>query len=923
MYRLKLLGTPHLEGPSGPLQLGPRRVALLASLAAAGPGGLTRDKLVARLWPDSDDERAKRNLSQLLYAMRTELGADLVEGTGTLRIDPAQCGVDLLEFDLAIAERRDADAMERYAGPFLDGFHLADSPDFAQWSDGERDRRAAQVQSVATRLAEASATPAEAVSAWRRALALDPVAAPVALRLADALAKDGDRTAAIRVLEQYAARIRSEFESEPDRAILTRMDELRRTPVPSPDAVPTPSRISAETGADATRSSTPPQATVERTPAPPATAAPPSRTRWIVAAVLIATLGLIAWATRPAARLEDGEFVILAEFTNSTDDDLLTRTVGTAFGAALQQSAHVVPLPRGRISAALRRMEKPDTTERLDLDVAREVAQREGVRFILTGEIIAVGEQRQLITRIVASRTGRVVATRSAQVASDEDLLAAIDRLAATMRGDLGEASGTIAAAIPLPDVTTTSLAALHEYAASLDAQRRADDVLQEQHLVRAIALDSNFASAHAKLGEIYSLNNKVPESSFHFRRALAQLDRLSLDESLRIRISAAWSRGDRSETVALSKAYLNLRPRDAGAWSRLAFAYFSSGQQAEARHAYAVADSLVPLSAGSLLNIGTSWMSDGRRSGERADHDSARAYYERAFALQPALQYGTFYNHQYGTILIAIGLVDSARATFDRMTAREADDRARGLRSNALLDAYRGEWVSAFARLGEAADLGNGRRQWTTAIRNDALIADLALALGDRARAAAPLRRATTVSLREPLETRAIAFVALAQVKAGDRAAGTRLLARMREMSRVDNDAEQAVILAVQGAIALTAGQATDALEALRSAVSRDPLNVQLRPLLARAAEAAGNDEEALALWTELGRGQHWGAEGQFEWQFADFERARILERLGRTEQAEAALRALLARYPAADPQEPTLLRDARTRLARLQRRP
>lgn len=75
MFRLRLLGTPHLEGNAGIVQQGPRRIAILAALAASGPAGLTRDKLIALLWPEGEDERSRRNLSQLLYAMRTELGA--------------------------------------------------------------------------------------------------------------------------------------------------------------------------------------------------------------------------------------------------------------------------------------------------------------------------------------------------------------------------------------------------------------------------------------------------------------------------------------------------------------------------------------------------------------------------------------------------------------------------------------------------------------------------------------------------------------------------------------------------------------------------------------------------------------------------------------------------------------------------------
>ena len=40
-------------------------------------------------------------------------------------------------------------------------------------------------------------------------------------------------------------------------------------------------------------------------------------------------------------------------------------------------------------------MERPDTSERLDVELARDVAQREGVRLVLAGDIIEAGKERE------------------------------------------------------------------------------------------------------------------------------------------------------------------------------------------------------------------------------------------------------------------------------------------------------------------------------------------------------------------------------------------------------------------------------------------------------------------------------------------------------------------------------------------------
>src|SRR2546429_10028289 len=52
-----------------------KTLALLALLAGAGRRGLSRDKLTAYLWPESDTEHGRRLLKQACYAPRRDLGA--------------------------------------------------------------------------------------------------------------------------------------------------------------------------------------------------------------------------------------------------------------------------------------------------------------------------------------------------------------------------------------------------------------------------------------------------------------------------------------------------------------------------------------------------------------------------------------------------------------------------------------------------------------------------------------------------------------------------------------------------------------------------------------------------------------------------------------------------------------------------------
>ncbi len=965
MFKLRLLGTPHLEGPNGTTSTGPRRIALLASLAAAGPGGLTRDKLVARLWEESDGERARRNLSQLLYSMRGEFGADLVEGTGTLRIDPQVCWTDVGAFDAAVTERREPEALAIYGGAFLDGFHLSDAPEFTRWAESERQRREVEVRTLAVRVAESvpAADSAGRVAAWRRAAALDPVDERVAQRLIDALVAAGDRIGALRAAEQHAAIVRAEFEREPSSAIQRRVDELRRAS--GPTATPAPSQPAGAGGnrseaarpdtaggnaaaagaagtADGSADRGAPHAAApshgsDGVPGPAGSGGsegsgagravaghirdPGARRRWFAAGGLVvaAAVALIAWSSRAPARIADDEFVIVAEFVNHTSDTMLTRTIGVAVGAALQQSAHVVPLPRSRVAAALRRMDRPDTQARLDLTTAREIAQREGVRFVLEGEVLEAEGRFQLVSRIVAAPSGATVRARTFAVESRGGLFDAVDELAAAFRRDLGEARATVAKARPLPDVTTRSLDALHHYAAASDASWRGEHALANDLLERAVAIDSNFSMALALLGQNALSNNDVPKAREYFRRALADDARLSVEERLRVGVMRAYGEGDLGGAIELSERLLALRPRDVASWARLGFYYFASGRNREARAAYAKADSIEPLSVQNLLNVGTSWLSTARYEQQPAAFDSARAWYHRAFAIRPAAEYEFFYNQQYGSILIGLGLVDSARATFARMAQRSPGDRARAERSLGFLEAMAGRWTVSAAHFADAAELSTAQRQWTSALRNEALLADILLTSGRSAEARAPIARAAAIALREPIEPRAVAFVAQAAAKAGDLVTARRLLARMRASLRPLHDGEAAAALGVEAAIALASGEGVRALELTDQAVLRDSSNFQVLVTRARAAAAAARDSLADAIWSRIVSRIEFGLEGQFDAQLGDADRGAILERLGRREEALTVLRALVRAYPR-ETVEPPALAEARARLQRIE---
>src|SRR2546425_10088664 len=186
-FRLRTFGGLSLTGESGPVTGAAtqrRKLALLAVLATGRERGVSRDRLLALFWSESDAEHARHALTQSLSALRRELGSDnLFLGSADLSLNPAviECDVAALETALARAELERAVAL--YVGPFLDGVHLDHahaSPEFERWVETERSRLGGLIAEALECLAVAATERREhrrAVEWWRRLAALDPCSA--------------------------------------------------------------------------------------------------------------------------------------------------------------------------------------------------------------------------------------------------------------------------------------------------------------------------------------------------------------------------------------------------------------------------------------------------------------------------------------------------------------------------------------------------------------------------------------------------------------------------------------------------------------------------------------------------------------------------------------------------------------------------
>jgi DNA-binding SARP family transcriptional activator len=201
-------------------------------LALSGRFGCSRERLMAFLWPESDEDRARANLRGTLHGLRKALGQDAVMNRGdSLLLDPTLVASDVQDFAEAWGAGELAAATALYHGPLLDGFHLAGAPEFERWVEDERARLLTECLEALKRLAKRSENEGrwyEAAERWGRALALDRYNSRLVVRRIVALARGGDRANAIQEGEAHCALLKSDLELDPDALFLEELQRIRR-----------------------------------------------------------------------------------------------------------------------------------------------------------------------------------------------------------------------------------------------------------------------------------------------------------------------------------------------------------------------------------------------------------------------------------------------------------------------------------------------------------------------------------------------------------------------------------------------------------------------------------------------------------------------------------------------------------------------
>jgi eukaryotic-like serine/threonine-protein kinase len=291
-----------------------------------------------------------------------------------------------------------------------------------------------------------------------------------------------------------------------------------------------------------------------------------------------------------AGVLDRSERILIADFQSQTGDTLLAGAVTEAFRIDFEQSRIVQVVETGAVRSALLRMQRsPDAP--LHPALALELAEREGIKAVMTGEINTAGRTFVVSARLLSADGENVLVSLRETARDSAAIISAIDRLSNRMRERIGESLRTIRAGEPLAQVTTSSLAALRKYSQAV----RALDIERDPEkgiplLEEATALDSMFAMAYRKLGVAMTNQNEPRERWLPvYTRAFELSDRLPDRE--RYMTQAAYYKyvqNDNDRAIATYRTLLDLYPKETPALNNLALLYAERGESEEAADLYA-----------------------------------------------------------------------------------------------------------------------------------------------------------------------------------------------------------------------------------------------------------------------------------------------------------------------------------------------
>src|SRR5271157_1336503 len=506
-------------------------------------------------------------------------------------------------------------------------------------------------------------------------------------------------------------------------------------------------------------------------------------------------------------KLTNKDTIVLADFTNTTGDPVFDGTLRQGLSVQLEQSPFLSIVPEQQVQQTLQMMgQKPDA--KLTPDIAREVCQRTGSAAVLEGSIAQIGTPYLLTVKAVNCATGQSLASAEAQASDKNHVLDALGKTASDIRNKLGESLSTVQKFdTPLEQATTSSLEALKSFSSGFQIHNTAGDAAAIPFYKQAIELDPHFALAYVWMGIAYNDMGELSMDVESTRKAYEFRDRTSEPE--KYFITARYHKvvtGNLEKAEEALQLWIQAYPRMAQPHIYLAGAiYPNTGQYEKGVAAGREAIRLSPNSSPAYALTIPDYVGMNRI-------DEAKATYEQALERK-------LWNHFFALSLYEIAFLQGDAAGMAQQVSASAGTpgwEATFLADEADTAAYSGRLRSAREFSRQAVDSAERAGDKEAAGTYSALSALREGLFGNADEA----KRRATLAMRHPAGHDLQYASALAWAYAGDDERAQKLADDLSQRFPEATVVQFIYLPTLRAKLAVSKGNASEALEALRAAV-------------------------------------------------------------------------------------------------------
>lgn len=329
----------------------------------------------------------------------------------------------------------------------------------------------------------------------------------------------------------------------------------------------------------------------------------------LVLAIAVPT-GMHYWsAKRGQTAAVQGPVMSLAivPFYNASGDsgmNWMGASIAEALSSDIGQSAHLRSVSAGRLQQVLQDL-RVSSQSQMDLSTLKRVSEFTNADTIVYGQYEHVGPQTRITATIHDLKNDREF-TLNADVATEQDLLASLEKLADGLREKLAanpevlkELQGHV------QHVTTKSIPALRAYDEGLQLARAGNNTQAVAKFEEATTQDPGFAMAFSHLAQTYAALGYDDKADHASRRAVELSENLPAQDRLLIQARRAGLMHDPAKAIAAYEQLAKITPDNADTQFALARLYEDSGNFDQAKKYLAKVLAADPKNVKALLASG------------------------------------------------------------------------------------------------------------------------------------------------------------------------------------------------------------------------------------------------------------------------------------------------------------------------------